>query len=230
MKRYRKIGCAAFVLALLGSAAIAEAEGKTFVCNDFLNDLNYYSEHFGDYENANWRYCYGDIEQFADMSFFAPQKSWMGTEAYCEIANGILHPGTNEMVIIIWTAPCGGTVSFDASATKKYHGVGDGSAFLIYNDKKELLFEAYMGVGDTETKTYADSYSMQAGENVYFVLDYVGNNWEDSTVFDIRMELTDFTPPADAGGCSSSAGGAALLSAAAVCLSAMRKKGFDGRL
>ena len=191
MKRGWILALAAAVLFPAFSAVTATAEEKDFIENDFLNDLEYYTEHFEAYKNANWRFCFGEINDFYDMSYFAPQRSWVGTEAYCEIANGILHTGTNEMVIIVWTAPYGGTLSFTASSQKKYHDNGDGSAMLIYNHEKELLDEEYMNVGDSEIKTYSDSYAVSAGDSVYFVLDYVGNNWTDSTVFDIRIKLAD---------------------------------------
>ena len=184
-----------FAIISVSGMTVASAEAKKTITNDFINDWNYYSENFDDYLNANWRYCCGTIDEYYEMSYFAPQKMWVGTEAYCEISNGIPHPGTNEMIVVVWTAPCGGTLSFDFSARKKYHGVGDGTAAMVYNNDKEMLFEAIMQVGDAEAKEYSDNYSVNAGDNVYFVLDYVGNNWEDGTVFDIQISLTDFTAP-----------------------------------
>lgn len=193
MKKSCMILAALFFVAPSSSGAVASANGKKSITNDFISDWNYYSEHYDEYLNANWTYCYGTIDEYFDMSYFAPQKMWVGTEAYCEISDARLHPGTNEMVIVIWTAPCGGTLSFDFSARKLYHGVGDGATAMIYNQDKEMLFEAVMALGDTEEKTYSDSYSVKMGDKVYFVLDYIGNNWEDSTEMDIQIKLSDFT-------------------------------------
>ena len=194
MKRILSI----FIILLLSFVSFtvtntAAQESNQVIKNDFLNDYNYYRENISDYYSSNWKYCYGDIDVNFDMSYFAPQKSWVGTEAYCEISNGILHPGTNDMVIIVWTAPNNGRAEFTAKANKLYHDNGDGSSMLVYNNAKELLDEEFMPLGDTEYKIYSDNYEIKQDEKIYFVLDYVGNNWSDSTVFDINIELSDIS-------------------------------------
>ena len=217
-------------LTVVGNTATASAEGKKTITNDFISDWNYYSENFDDYVNSNWTYCCGTLDEYYEMSYFAPQKMWVGTEAYCEISNALPHPGTNEMIIVIWTAPCGGTLSFDFTARKKYHGVGDGSAAIVYNQDKELLFEAFMAVGDSEEKKYSTSYSIKEGDKVYFVLDYIGNNWEDSTVFDIQITLTDFvasTATKTNKGCAGSIVGSMMFIPCMVLFALKRKRLLD---
>ena len=76
MKRGWILALAAAVLFPAFSAVTATAEEKDFIENDFLNDLEYYTEHFEAYKNANWRFCFGEINDFYDMSYFAPQRSW----------------------------------------------------------------------------------------------------------------------------------------------------------
>ena len=75
MKRGWILALAAAVLFPAFSAVTATAEEKDFIENDFLNDLEYYTEHFEAYKNANWRFCFGEINDFYDMSYFAPQIS-----------------------------------------------------------------------------------------------------------------------------------------------------------
>ena len=190
MKVFRTI-CLALCLcsALWTTAMPVLAEGENRIENDFLNDYLYYLDHPEEYADGNWRYCYGTVEEYFDMSYFAPAKSWVGSEAYCEISNGILSPGTNEMVVIVWEAPHSGSVSFTAACRKLYHVEGDGASMLIYNHAGDLLDEERMDLNDAEKKSYSDAYSIRKGERIFFVLDYVGNNWFDSTVFEIQIVL-----------------------------------------
>ena len=74
MKRGWILALAAAVLFPAFSAVTATAEEKDFIENDFLNDLEYYTEHFEAYKNANWRFCFGEINDFYDMSYFAGRR------------------------------------------------------------------------------------------------------------------------------------------------------------
>ena len=171
---------------LNGTDAQASAQSSFTASTDYISASN---------AGGAWGYYYMTDTAVLPMKWAASPWDantfvWTGGETYALIGKGWMHPGPNEDVLLVWTAPKSGTVNVTGRVAKGNTSCGDGVVASVSHGftqqwqskqpwKKEIAFNDSVG------SPFALTESVSTGDTIYFTLNKgVGTNDCDATNFD----------------------------------------------
>jgi hypothetical protein len=141
---------------------------------------------FGNVQGAgNWSYKQtSDLVTYTNLTWNAANGYWKGT-GYSILSRYWNHPDTTVKSARTWTAPTTGTVTVFGHIAKGYEGQGGNGvqAKIMKNGTQIWPASGWQTIGATNTVgiDYELSVSVTAGDNLYFVLDSIGNTQFDNT-------------------------------------------------
>jgi len=136
----------------------------------------------------NWYYL---TSTGAQMTFDSTNNRWKGSQTYPALLWGDGgHPGSNTDAVRRWIASSAGSVRITGNVRDGDAGGGDG--VIVYIRKSGInIWQQTIANGNTTGFNYDLTVSVYAGETIDFVINKIGNDQYDSTVFDPTIVLTN---------------------------------------
>lgn len=143
-------------------------------------------------------YMQWDGTKYSNMTWDSSNSRWVGSQAYCLIGSGWLHPDTNEPVIA-WVAQCSGIVQITAgngTISSPNSGSGaDGVNVKILKDTSNVWpLSGWQSISPGSSISFpTQTISVEAMETIYFIVDKNANSLFDTTYWDPIIQYTSMS-------------------------------------